>query len=206
MIDKIRALSKPILSRYREIEEMMKDPHFHERKDFTALSKERRILFPKVEKLLEWEKARESLAHAEELSKSTDQEIAQLARDELESVLPLIQSLEQDILDSLTPKDPLDSKNILLEIRAGTGGEEAALFASDLARMYLRYAEEQGFRHELVDVSLTGRAGFKEAIYFIESKPGLAAEVGPYSHFKYERGVHRVQRVPETEALSLIHI
>jgi len=184
---------------------MMKDPHFHLRKDFAALSKERRILSPKVEKLRELETARQVLAHAEELSRSPDPEMAQLALAEKAGVTPRLESLEKEILDALIPKDPLDSKNILLEIRAGTGGEEAALFASELARMYLRYAEEQGFRHELVDVSLTGRSGFKEAIYFIESKPGQESEAGPYSHFKYERGVHRVQRVPETEASGRIH-
>ena len=183
----------------------MKDPHFHERKDFASLSKERRILAPKVEKLRELDAARRTLAHAEELSGSLDPEMAELARAEKESALPVMQALEKEILEALTPKDPLDPKNILLEIRAGTGGEEAALFASELARMYLRYAEEQGFRHELLDVSLSGRAGFKEAIYLIESKPGQETETGPYSHFKYERGIHRVQRVPETEASGRIH-
>ncbi|OGR83213.1 MAG: peptide chain release factor 1 [Elusimicrobia bacterium RIFCSPLOWO2_01_FULL_54_10] len=203
--DKLRSMAKPILSRHREIEEMMRDPHFHERPDFAALSKEHRLLSTKTEKIRQWESLVESMKHADELAKSGDAEMEQMARAEKTSLAEQIPAIEKNLWELLRPKDPLDSKNVILEIRAGTGGEEAALFASDLARMYLRFAEEQGFRHELVDVSLTGRGGFKEAIYFIETKPGRESETGPYGLFKFERGIHRVQRVPETEASGRIH-
>ncbi len=203
--EKINALSKPVLARFRELEEWMGDPHFHERPDFAALSKERRLLSVKTEKIMDWKKLIEELAHAEEFIRSSDPELSQMGKSEKDILTQKLEALEKDLFERLMPKDPLDSKNILLEIRAGTGGEEAALFASDMARMYLRYAEELGFRHELVEVTLTGRNGFKEAIYFIETKPNQDAEVGPFGYFKFESGVHRVQRVPETEASGRIH-
>ena len=205
MEEKINLLSKPILARWKELEEMMRDPHFHEHPQVASLSKEHRNLSDKTKKILKWKKTKEDLAHMEELMKSPDPEMSQMAKGEKETLTTKLAGLEKELISLLIPKDPMDQKNILLEIRAGTGGEEAAIFASQLSRMYLRYAENHGFKTELVDVNLTGRGGFKEAIYFIESKVHSDETIGPFGHYKFESGVHRVQRVPETEASGRIH-
>lgn len=127
-----------------------------------------------------------------------DPELRQMAETELEELTRQISSQEQLLQTLLLPKDPYDEKNIFVEIRAGTGGNEAALFAADLLRMYTRYAERKGWRVEMISASHTGIGGFKEVIVLIEGK-------GTYSHLKFESGVHRVQRVPVTEASGRIH-
>jgi peptide chain release factor 1 len=132
------------------------------------------------------------------LKESQDEEIMSLAKDEIESLKDKKQKLLEDIKLSLLPKDPADNKNVILEIRAGTGGEEAALFAADLYRSYSRYAASKGWGVDTISSSDTGKGGFKEIIFEIKGK-------GAYSRLKYESGVHRVQRVPVTEAGGRIH-
>jgi len=205
MEDKINALSKPILERFRELEELIIQQNFHQNPKFAELAREHRGLSEKVDKINTWKRLREDIAHTEELLRGSEPEMFQMAKSERDALTSQLSDLEKNLLSSLLPKNPMDSKNILLEIRAGTGGEEAALFASELSRMYLRFAEDHGFRHELIDVNLTGRGGFKEAIYLIEAKQGQDSDIGPFGYLKYERGVHRVQRVPLTEASGRIH-
>jgi peptide chain release factor 1 len=149
----------------------------------------------------EYEKAGQHLAESRELLRAaadSDPELAELARAEIEELNRRIEELERDIRVLLLPPDPNDQKNIFLEIRAGTGGDEAALFAADLFRMYSRYAESQGWRAEVMSSSPIGIGGFKELIAMISGQQ-------VYSKLKYESGVHRVQRVPATEAQGRIH-
>ena len=138
------------------------------------------------------------IAGAEELFRSVDTDMRELADEELKSLSARREALLQELKILLMPKDPNDEKNVILEIRAGTGGDEAALFAGDLFRMYTRYAERQGWKLDVMSSSETGGGGLKEAIVSIEGK-------GVYSRLKYESGVHRVQRVPATEASGRIH-
>ncbi len=133
-----------------------------------------------------------------ELAASGDAEMAELAKGELEDLQRKLEKLQQDIQFGLVPPDPNDSRNTIIEIRAGTGGEEAALFAGDLFRMYSRYADGQGWKIELMDTSPSERGGFKEIVFSM-----LGQDV--YKKIRYESGVHRVQRVPETEAQGRIH-
>jgi len=132
------------------------------------------------------------------LKEETDEEMIEMIRAEIEDLTARRQSLEQELMVLLLPDDPNDEKNILLEIRAGTGGDEAALFAADLFRMYSRYAESQGWRMEVLNSNPIGIGGFKEIVAMVKGKK-------VYSKLKYESGVHRVQRVPETEAQGRIH-
>lgn len=146
----------------------------------------------------EFKKLRQELADNKDLANGADAEMAEMARQELPALEKRIEELAQQIQFLLLPKDPNDDKNIILEIRAGTGGEESGLFAADLFRMYTRYAETQRWRVEVMESNPTGLGGLKEVIATIIGK-------GAYSHFKYESGVHRVQRVPKTEASGRIH-
>jgi peptide chain release factor 1 len=138
------------------------------------------------------------IAEAEELLEAEDPELAALAADELERLREYRDLLYQDLRRRLVPRDPNDEKDVIVEIRAGTGGEEAALFAADLFRMYTRYAERQGWKVEVLSSSPTELGGFKEIIFEVRGR-------GAYSHFKHESGVHRVQRVPITESSGRIH-
>jgi peptide chain release factor 1 len=138
------------------------------------------------------------LEENKELFDDPDQEIRELAREENRKLQADIEATEQQLRELLTPPDPNDEKNVILEIRAGTGGEEAALFASDLARMYTRYAEAMGWKMEVLNSHPTGIGGFKELILSLSGR-------GAYSRLKHESGVHRVQRVPTTEAQGRIH-
>ncbi|HTS18775.1 MAG TPA: peptide chain release factor 1 [Verrucomicrobiae bacterium] len=138
------------------------------------------------------------IADNQELAASGDAEMAELAKGELEDLRRKLEKLKQDIQFGLVPPDPNDSRNTIIEIRAGTGGEEAALFAGDLFRMYNRYADGQGWKIELMDTSPSERGGFKEVVFSM-----LGQDV--YKKMRYESGVHRVQRVPETEAQGRIH-
>jgi peptide chain release factor 1 len=155
-------------------------------------------LEPLVEKFREYKGVAEEIAHAEELVKSSDPEMRALAEEELGGLTARRDRLMADLKVLLLPKDPNDDKNVIVEIRAGTGGEEAALFAGDLYRMYTRFAERHGWKLELISLSEAGQGGIKEVIVNIEGK-------GAYSRLKYESGVHRVQRVPATEASGRIH-
>lgn len=155
-------------------------------------------LQPLVEKFREYKKVLAEIPHAEELVKTGDAEMQELAKEELTSLLATRDLLMAEMKVLLLPKDPNDDRNIIVEIRAGTGGEEAALFASELYRMYARHAERQGWKLDVMSLSEAGQGGLKEVIANIEGK-------GAYSRLKYESGVHRVQRVPATEASGRIH-
>lgn len=201
---KIRSLTLPILKRFQELEELMSSPAFHKDPSFTAYTKEHSILGQKAEKIREWEKLNQEKNHLDDMIRSGEPELSELAKTEKEEIRKKISNLEQQILRFLIPKDPYDEKNIILELRAGTGGDESSLFAQELSRMYLKFAESHGFRCETVSLSSSERGGFKEAVFLIEGTSRLS-DSGPFSIFKYERGVHRVQRVPETEAGGRIH-
>ena len=155
-------------------------------------------LEPLVQKFREYKAVDQDIKGAQELVNGTDAEMRELAREELKTLETRRDGLMQELKILLIPKDPNDEKNVILEIRAGTGGDEAALFAGDLFRMYSRYAERQGWRIEVMSTSESGTGGVKEVIASIEGR-------GVYSRLKYESGVHRVQRVPATEASGRIH-
>ena len=163
------------------------------------INKERVDLEPIVEKAREFRNLHKRLAEAKAMLVSeTDTELRLLAESEVSELVPKIEALEREIKGLLVPRDPRDARNVIVEIRAGTGGDEAALFASDLFRMYTRYAEKQHWKSEILSANSIGIGGFKEVIFEIRGK-------GAYSNLKYESGVHRVQRVPATEAQGRIH-
>ncbi|MBW8866037.1 MAG: peptide chain release factor 1 [Acidobacteria bacterium] len=153
---------------------------------------------PLVEKFREYKSVAADIAGAEELASAGDSEMRELAREELKSLNARRDALVAELKILLIPKDPNDEKDVVLEIRAGTGGDEAALFAADLFRMYTKFAERNGWRLEVMSSSDTGVGGLKEVIATIEGR-------GVYSKLKYESGVHRVQRVPATEASGRVH-
>ncbi len=164
-----------------------------------GINKERVDLEPIVEKAGEYRRAMKSLEEARSiLSTENDTDLRMLAESEISELEPRIEILEAEIKNLLVPKDPRDEKNVIMEIRAGTGGDEAALFAADLFRMYTRYAENQRWKSEILSSNAIGIGGFKEVIFEIRGK-------GVYSKLKFESGVHRVQRVPATEAQGRIH-
>jgi peptide chain release factor 1 len=166
--------------------------------EYVRLSKEYAELEPVVRPITLWRKATDDLRSAEELAKSGDREMAEMAEAEIAELKPRISEMEGDIRLLLLPKDAADQKNVILEIRAGTGGDEAALFAGDLLRMYQRYADLQGWKVTLMEESDGEMGGYKEVIANVSGK-------GAYAKMKYESGVHRVQRVPATEAQGRIH-
>ena len=173
--------------------EVQSDPAEY-RKAAKALSE----MEPLVQKYREYKTVDQDIAGAEELARGSDAEMRALAEDELKELLVRRENLLTEIKILLIPKDPNDEKNVILEIRGGTGGDEAALFAADLFRMYTRFAERQGWRLDVMSASEGATGGIKEAIVSIEGR-------GVYSRLKYESGVHRVQRVPATEAQGRIH-
>ena len=155
---------------------------------------------PIVQKYAEYKKVVEGIREAKEIlsDNSADNDMRELAKMELSDLEGEDEKISEELKILLLPKDPNDQKNVILEIRAGTGGEEAALFGADLLRMYTRYAERRGWKTEMMDINDTGMGGIKEAVILIKGK-------GAYSRLKYESGVHRVQRVPETESSGRIH-
>jgi peptide chain release factor 1 len=189
-----------LLARHRELGESMAMAGGPSPKEFVRLSKEYAELTPVVESIAALRKAQREAAGLEALlaDPASDAEMRELARDELAALRGRLPGLEQHLKVLLLPKDAADDKNAILEIRAGTGGEEAALFAADLFRMYQRYAERNGWRYELLQVSHTELGGLKEAIVEVSGK-------GVFSRLKFESGVHRVQRVPATEGSGRIH-
>ncbi len=156
----------------------------------------------RIKKLLDdqarWETVQRQIVENEQLAKGTDPEMAELAKAELEALRKELETVSREVQIGLVPPDPNDSRNSIIEIRAGTGGEEAALFAADLFRMYSRYADAQGWKIELMDSSGSERGGFKEIVFSL-----LGQDI--YKKMRYESGVHRVQRVPATEAQGRIH-
>lgn len=196
MLDKISGIEK----RYAKIEDALLDvgEDYHRA---TKLGKERAELEPIIERSRQYRSILEQLAEAKEMvSKKSgeDPEMVELAGLEIEELEPKIAELENEIKTLLLPKDPRDNRNVIVEIRAGTGGDEAGLFAADLYRMYTRYSERSNWETELLSTSDTGVGGYKEVTFLIKGK-------GAYSRLKHESGVHRVQRVPSTESQGRIH-
>lgn len=185
--------------RYVELEASLVDPGIiANRKEYARLGKERADLEEIVHSYREWKRLAAEIEGHKELLEGTDPDIRELAKAELPALRERLEAIEQDLKRLLVPRDPNDERNVILEIRAGTGGEEASLFAAQLFRMYSRYAEQHGWRVEMMSASPTGLGGFKEVIALIEGR-------GVYSRLKFEGGVHRVQRVPVTEASGRIH-
>jgi peptide chain release factor 1 len=195
MFDKLHSVE----SKYEELMARMADPSVQsDPSEYRTVAKSVSDMEPLVEKYREFKALSAEVAQAEELANSGDPEMQDLAAEELKALVPKRDGLLNEIKVLLIPKDPNDAKNVVLEIRAGTGGDEAALFAADLLRMYTRFAERQGWKMETMSISETGVGGIKEAIITIEGR-------NVYSRLKYESGVHRVQRVPATEASGRIH-
>ncbi len=195
MFDKLEAVEK----RYAEIESRLADPELANRPaDFRKLSQEHAGLQELVSEYKHYKKLTSEIAENKELLQDKDAEISSMAKEELKRLEPEIERSRHDLQIFLLPKDPNDGKNIVFEVRAGAGGDEAALFVGELFRLYQRYAEKQGWRVELLSANPTGLGGFKEIIAEIQGQ-------GVYSKLKWEGGVHRVQRVPATEAQGRIH-
>ena len=190
---------KEIEDRFEHLENELASPEiFQDNKIYRKYSKEHSLLSPIITTYRRYQSVQEEINDNMTLLDDPDQEMKKLAREEIESLKSDLSQLEKDLKLLLLPKDPNDEKNIILEIRAGTGGEEAALFAADLLRVYLRYAELKGWKTEILSRNITGIGGFKEVIILTDGQR-------VYSRLKHESGVHRVQRVPETETQGRIH-
>ncbi len=197
MKDSMRSKLAQMSRRLEEIDTTLQDPNVtSDMNKFRALSKERAEIEPVVVKTKEFKTAEEDLKTAEEMLK--DPGMAEFAAEEIKAAKETLEKAEQDLQILLLPKDPNDDKNIFLEIRAGTGGDESALFAGDLFRMYSRYAERQKWNIEFVSSSESVLGGYKEIVVRIIGQ-------GAYSKLKFESGGHRVQRVPETESQGRVH-
>ncbi len=202
---KVQALSDKLQKRFDELERFLSGPSAHQDPQYKASAREHSVLSQKIAKVREWERIDSEILHLTEMAHSSEPEMAELARLEKETLQSKLAELSADITEILFPRDPNDEKNILVEIRAGAGGEEAALFAQELSRMYIRHAERRGFAIETVSLSESDHEGIREGIFFIEKRTEDGIGRGPFSVFKYESGVHRVQRVPETEASGRVH-
>lgn len=195
MFDKLRAIEE----RYEKLMTLVSDAAIQaDATEYRTHTKALAELQPLVEKFREYKTVVEEVTQTRELSASNDVELKELAEQELHTLEPRRDNLLDEIKVLLIPKDPNDERNVVLEIRAGTGGDEAGLFAADLFRMYSRFAETQGWRVEVLSLNETGVGAIKEVVTLIEG-----ARV--YSRLKYESGVHRVQRVPTTEGSGRIH-
>ena len=196
MLDKLHAVEE----KYRELESLISDPAvLADMPKWQKLSREHAQLAPVVEKYREYKKVREGLLEAKAIfDDNPDADMRRLAEDEIAELRPRLEALERELPILLLPKDPNDAKNVIVEIRGGVGGEEAALFAGDLFRMYARYAERRGWRVDVIDKNATEIGGFKEIAFSVDG-------AGAYSFLKYESGTHRVQRVPVTESSGRIH-
>lgn len=196
MFDRLQSVE----DRYERLNELLSDPEIiNDSKKLREYSKEQSDIQETVQTYREYKQAREQLQDAKAmLEEKLDAEMREMVKEELSDLEAQIEELEERMRILLIPKDPNDDKNVIFEIRGAAGGDEAALFAGDLYRMYTRYAEAQGWKMELIDASPTGLGGFKEIIFMING-------TGAYSRLKYENGAHRVQRVPETESGGRIH-
>ncbi len=196
MIEKLEHVAE----RYRELNTLLSDPEIvSDQSKYRKFAKEHSDLGPIVKAFDEWKQVSSELEDSKQLlEESDDKEMRELAQQELESLRLRKEELRDELLILLLPKDPNDDKNIILEIRAGTGGDEAALFAEDLFSMYGHFAESKRWKIEIMSSSVSSVGGYKEVIARIEG-------VGAFSDFKYESGVHRVQRVPTTETQGRIH-
>jgi peptide chain release factor 1 len=197
MIQELQAVEE----KYRQLTASLSDPaSLSNPQKLRDLAKERAELEPVVRKFEEWKRVRKGIEDARHLLTDplAEPELRKLAEGEIEELGPKEKSLAAELRTMLLPKDPYDEKNVILEIRAGAGGDEASLFAQDLLRMYARFAEHKGWKFEVMDTSVSPIGGIKEAVANVRGK-------GVYSRLKFESGVHRVQRVPRTEAAGRIH-
>lgn len=196
MLDKLQAVE----DKYLELESLISDPDTIQDMDrWQRYSKEHAFLTPIVGKFREYKRVVHSIAEDKAMfAEPLDDDMRKLVEEEIAALTAQKEQLDQELPILLLPKDPNDDKNVIVEIRGGVGGEEAALFAGDLFRMYSRYAEKQGWRTELIDANPTEIGGFKEVSFMVTG-------FGAYSRLKYESGTHRVQRVPVTESGGRIH-
>ncbi|MBM7615094.1 peptide chain release factor 1 [Alkaliphilus hydrothermalis] len=197
MLDKLAFLE----DKYIDLSKKISDPDVISNQPvWTKLVKEHAELEPIVEKYKAFKQSEESLAEAKEIlyDKSADEELREMAKMEIGEMEEKIGEYREELRILLLPKDPNDDKNVIVEIRAGAGGDEAGLFAAVLFRMYTRYAEDRGWKVEMMSVNETGVGGYKEVVFMIRGK-------GAYSKLKFESGVHRVQRIPTTESGGRIH-
>jgi peptide chain release factor 1 len=193
MLDKISGIEE----RYAEINQLLLEVG-DDYQRAAELNMERAELEPLVNKANQYRQALTQLDEVRTLQDSDDEELRQLAEGEISELEPRVEQLEADIKSMLIPRDKRDRRNVIMEIRAGTGGDEAALFAADLFRMYSRYAEHHGWEVEVLSANEIGIGGYKEIIFLVKGK-------GAFSKLKYESGVHRVQRIPVTESQGRIH-
>ena len=196
MFDKLKTVEK----RYDDLNALLSDAKvIAQQSEYQKFAKEQSDLTPIVKRFKDLKKIVQQLEDSKKiLEEEKDPEMLEMAEEDLAQVTIEKQKAESDLKLLLLPKDPRDERNVIVEIRAGTGGEEAALFSTDLFRMYSRYAEEKKWQVEILSSNLTGKGGFKEVIFNITGK-------GVYSKLKYEGGTHRVQRVPDTESQGRIH-
>ena len=189
-----------ILERYDEIMEQLNDPNVvSDQSNFRKLMKEQSDLAPIVELYRKYKEAQETIQDSLAiLDEESDEEMRELAKEEMNEAKASIPEMEEQLKILLLPKDENDDKNVVVEIRGGAGGDEAALFAAELYRMYCMYAETQKWKTELISVNENGLGGFKEVVFMVNGQ-------GAYSRLKYESGVHRVQRIPVTESGGRIH-
>jgi peptide chain release factor 1 len=193
MLDKLASIEQ----RYDDITQQMAESSEDYQK-VAELAKERSELDDIVAKSQQYRQALKSLDEAKALQSADDEELRSMAEMEISELEPEITRLEAELRNLLLPKDPRDNRDVIMEVRAGTGGDEAAIFAADLFRMYIRYAERQNWKYEVLSQNEIGIGGYKEIIFQVKGK-------GAYSKLKFESGVHRVQRVPQTEAQGRIH-
>ena len=196
MFDKLEAL----VIRYEEVMGLLQEPDVaNDTKRFKSLMKEQSDLAPIVETFNVYKQNKQNIEDSLMiLDEESDEEMRELAKEELNESKANVEELEQKLKILLLPKDPNDDKNVMVEIRAGAGGDEAALFAAEVYRMYLHYSESRNWKTEMISVNENGIGGFKECVFMITGQ-------GAFSRLKYESGVHRVQRVPETESGGRIH-
>jgi peptide chain release factor 1 len=188
-----------IIDRYNDLNHKISDPEvIADNKTWQKFMKEHSDLTPIVEAYNEYKDVKQGIEEAKEIMKSPDEDLKELAHMEFEELTERIEPLESLLKKLLLPKDPNDDKNVIVEVRAGAGGDEAGLFAAELMRLYIRYAERRRWKVELMNTSENGVGGIKEASFQIIGK-------GAFSRLKYESGIHRVQRVPETESGGRIH-
>jgi peptide chain release factor 1 len=186
-------------ARYERLTAQLSEPNVVEdQQRFQSLARQHSDLTPLIEKYREHREVERQIGETREMIRESQGELRDLAEEELRDLEGRGEELQQELRLMLLPKDPNDERDVILEIRAGTGGEEAALFAADLMRMYTRYAEQQGWRAEMLSATPSGTHGFREVVLSITGR-------GAYSHFKFEGGPHRVQRVPETESSGRLH-
>ena len=189
-----------IVEKHAELNLQISDPEIiSDQKLWQKLMKEHAELTPIVEKFTEYKNAKKGIEEAKEVMKEeSDEDVRELAKMELDELEEALPQIEQDLKMLLIPKDPNDDKNVILEVRAGAGGDEAGLFAAELLRLYIRYAERQRWKVEMMNTSESGVGGIKEASVMIKGQ-------GAYSRLKFESGIHRVQRIPATESGGRIH-